>query len=86
VGVSHVGDLGHGHRLADPVDHVGDVNQAGAGSYLLFVCLDDLVVVLDGEVETDLLVDNAIALGPLPVGLDHVGIVLLGADDFVAAF
>ena len=27
VGVGHVGDFGHGHDLADPVDHVGDVDE-----------------------------------------------------------
>ncbi len=33
MGVSHVGDFGHGHGLAHPVDHVRDMDQPRARSY-----------------------------------------------------
>jgi hypothetical protein len=84
--VGHVGYLGDGHGLADPVDHVRDVDKSGAGSYGFFVGLDDGRVVFYGEIEADLLVDNAVALGTLALGLDHVRVILLGADNFVAGF
>jgi len=86
VGMGHVGDLLDGHGLADPVDHVRYVDESGAGRDGLFVGTDDHGVVFDGEVEAELLVDDAFALSPLAVGLDHVGVVLLGANDFVACF
>ncbi len=84
VCVRHVGDLLDRHQLANPVDHVGDVDQLRARSHGLLVGLHDRVDVFDGKVEADLLVDDAVALGPLAVRVHHVGIVLLGADDLVA--
>ena len=84
VGVRHVGDLAHRHDLAHPVDHVRHVDQLRPRRDGLFVGLHDHRVVFDGEVEAELLVDDAFAQGALAVGLDHVRVVLLGADDLVA--
>ena len=50
----------------------------------LLVGAHDLVVVFNGEVKADLLVDDAFAHGALPVRLDHVGVILFGADYLVA--
>ncbi len=63
---------------------MGDVDEFGARGDGLFVGLYDYVGVFDGEVEADLLVDDAVARLPLAVGVHHVGIVLHGADDLVA--
>ena len=86
VRMRHVGDLLHRHQLADPVDHVRDVHQLRARSDGLLIGLHDRVDVLDGKVEADLLVDDAVALRPLAVRIHHVGIVLLGPHDLVPAF
>ena len=81
---TRVSDFCDGHGLADPVDHVGDVDEPGARGDGLLIGADDDFVVFNGEIEADLLVDDAVALGALAVSLDHVRVVLLGADDFVA--
>src|SRR5665213_1345393 len=86
VGVSHIGDLPHGHYLANPVNDMRNVNDAGAWRDGLLVGTDDRVLVLNGEIKANLLEYNSVAFGSLPIPLDHVRIVLLGADDFIAGF
>src|SRR3569833_1416538 len=83
-GVCHVAYLFHGHYLSHPIDHVRNVDEFGFGCNGVRIGFFYLFVVLDGEVEADLLVHNALAQGPLVVGLYHVRVILFGANHFVA--
>ena len=61
-----------------------DVDDFGPRRNGLLVCAHDLLIVFDGEIKADLVVDDAFAHHPLPPGLNHVGVILFGADHLVA--
>ncbi len=84
VRVRHIGDLRHRHRLPHPVHHMRHMDDPCTRRDGLFIRPDNRRIVLNGKIEADLLVDDAVPLGTLPVGLNHVRVILLRANHLVA--
>ena len=80
------GDLFDREDLAGAVGDVADVDDFGAGRDGVGNLFDEVVHRGRRALERHLFKDDAVAAFALLPGSDHAAVVLVGGDDFVAAF
>ena len=81
-----IGNLAHRQDLAIPVDHVGDMHEFGTISHRCHKLVGDLILTLNWKIKIQPFQHHSIAVCALFPGVDHVGIILPGEDDFVSGF